>query len=233
MSTRISSLSMRTTVPSTTSPCLKLLMSESCSASSSSIVVGSGPVGRFATTGASSSASMSEAGGASETSSATSAACSAGASATAAAATGASAVSSAGLSHFLGRGLGDLCGRCRCVLGLGGRGRRGRRLCVCRDHGVGRLALGGELRLGAGLGGGGLVGHGDGRNGLLGRRGLAGGRRLRRRRGPALLFVGQGDPVSFMEFTPGITNGRRTGSGAVWGGRGIVGDLGRRSAPSR
>ena len=46
MSTRISSLSMRTTVPSTTSPCLKLLMSESCSASSSSIVVGSGPVAR-------------------------------------------------------------------------------------------------------------------------------------------------------------------------------------------
>ena len=46
MSTRISSLSMRTTWPSTTSPCLKLLMSESCSASSSSIVVGSGPSGR-------------------------------------------------------------------------------------------------------------------------------------------------------------------------------------------
>ena len=44
MSTRISSLSMRTTVPSTTSPCLKLLMSASCSASSSSIVVGSGPL---------------------------------------------------------------------------------------------------------------------------------------------------------------------------------------------
>ena len=37
---------MRTTVPSTTSPCLKLLMSESCSASSSSIVVGSGPSSR-------------------------------------------------------------------------------------------------------------------------------------------------------------------------------------------
>ena len=44
MSTSISSLSIRTTVPSTTSPCLKLLMSESCSARSSSIVVGSGPV---------------------------------------------------------------------------------------------------------------------------------------------------------------------------------------------
>ena len=43
MSTRISSLSIRTTLPSTTSPCLKLLMSESCSARSSSIVVGSGP----------------------------------------------------------------------------------------------------------------------------------------------------------------------------------------------
>ena len=43
MSTRISSLSIRTTVPSTTSPCLKLRMSASCSASSSSIVVGSGP----------------------------------------------------------------------------------------------------------------------------------------------------------------------------------------------
>jgi hypothetical protein len=39
---------MRTTWPSTTSPCLKLLMSESCSASSSSIVVGSGPSGRAA-----------------------------------------------------------------------------------------------------------------------------------------------------------------------------------------
>ena len=46
MSTRISSLSIRTTVPSTTSPCLKLLMSVSCSASSSSIVVGSGPSSR-------------------------------------------------------------------------------------------------------------------------------------------------------------------------------------------
>ena len=46
MSTRISSLSIRTTVPSTTSPCLKLLMSESCSARSSSIVVGSGPRSR-------------------------------------------------------------------------------------------------------------------------------------------------------------------------------------------
>ena len=34
---------MRTTVPSTTSPCLKLRMSASCSASSSSIVEGSGP----------------------------------------------------------------------------------------------------------------------------------------------------------------------------------------------
>ena len=56
MSTRISSLSMRTTVPSTTSPCLKLLMSESCSASSSSIVVGSGPARRAGSTGASSSA---------------------------------------------------------------------------------------------------------------------------------------------------------------------------------
>ena len=44
MSTRISSLSMRTTVPSTTSPCLKLRMSPVCSLSSSSIVVGSGPV---------------------------------------------------------------------------------------------------------------------------------------------------------------------------------------------
>ena len=55
MSTRISSLSMRTTVPSTTSPCLKLLMSESCSASSSSIVVGSGPVGVAGRAGARSS----------------------------------------------------------------------------------------------------------------------------------------------------------------------------------
>ena len=36
---------MRTTEPSTTSPCLKLLISESCSARSSAIVVGSGPVG--------------------------------------------------------------------------------------------------------------------------------------------------------------------------------------------
>ena len=56
MSTRISSLSIRTTVPSTTSPCLKLLMSESCSARSSSIVVGSGPRSRGAgATGASGS----------------------------------------------------------------------------------------------------------------------------------------------------------------------------------
>ena len=37
---------MRTTVPSTTSPCLKLRMSASCSASSSAIVDGSGPTGR-------------------------------------------------------------------------------------------------------------------------------------------------------------------------------------------
>ena len=42
MSTRISSLSMRTTVPSTTSPCLRLRISPACSLSSSSIVVGSG-----------------------------------------------------------------------------------------------------------------------------------------------------------------------------------------------
>ena len=55
MSTRISSLSMRTTLPSTTSPCLKLLMSESCSASSSSIVVGSGPRSRGGATGSGSS----------------------------------------------------------------------------------------------------------------------------------------------------------------------------------
>ena len=48
MSTSISSLSMRTTVPSTTSPCLRLRISPSCSLSSSSIVVGSG---RVSTTG--------------------------------------------------------------------------------------------------------------------------------------------------------------------------------------
>ena len=42
MSTSISSLSMRTTVPSTTSPCLRLRISPDCSLSSSSIVVGSG-----------------------------------------------------------------------------------------------------------------------------------------------------------------------------------------------
>ena len=57
MSTRISSLSIRTTVPSTTSPCLKLLMSESCSARSSSIVVGSGPRSRGAGAGSSASSS--------------------------------------------------------------------------------------------------------------------------------------------------------------------------------
>ena len=44
MSTRISSLSMRTTVPSTTSPCLRLRISPDCSLSSSSMVVGSGRV---------------------------------------------------------------------------------------------------------------------------------------------------------------------------------------------
>ena len=42
MSTRISSLSMRTTVPSTTSPCFRLRISPDCSLRSSSIVVGSG-----------------------------------------------------------------------------------------------------------------------------------------------------------------------------------------------
>src|SRR4030067_948815 len=52
MSTRISSLSMRTTVPSTTSPCLKLRISPLCSLSSSSIVVGSGPRARGAGGGA-------------------------------------------------------------------------------------------------------------------------------------------------------------------------------------
>ena len=52
MSTSISSLSMRTTVPSTTSPCLRLRISPSCSLSSSSIVVGSG---RVSTTGSDSS----------------------------------------------------------------------------------------------------------------------------------------------------------------------------------
>ena len=53
MSTRISSLSILTTRPSTTSPCLKLRMSASCSASSSSIVGGSGPTGCATATGAS------------------------------------------------------------------------------------------------------------------------------------------------------------------------------------
>ena len=58
MSTRISSLSIRTTLPSTTSPCLKLLMSASCSASSSAIVVGSGRVAPGGRGGSSSSGSL-------------------------------------------------------------------------------------------------------------------------------------------------------------------------------
>ncbi len=60
MSTRISSRSIRTTVPSTTSPCLKLRMSASCSARSSSIVVGSAR--RTTGTGASSTSGSSAAG---------------------------------------------------------------------------------------------------------------------------------------------------------------------------
>ena len=65
MSTRISSRSIRTTVPSTTSPCLKLRMSASCSARSSSIVVGSA---RRTTGTGTSSTSGSSAAGASATS---------------------------------------------------------------------------------------------------------------------------------------------------------------------
>src|ERR1035437_2837301 len=67
MSTRISSGSMRTIVPSTTSPCLKLLMSASCSARSSSIVEGSGRL----TTGAVASSGSSAAGASARSSSVT------------------------------------------------------------------------------------------------------------------------------------------------------------------
>ena len=206
MSTRISSLSIRTTVPSTTSPCLKLLMSESCSASSSSIVVGSGPVRPRDRAGASSSSS-SAAGGASMTSSSVVAA----------------AVGSARLRRRLGlRGLGSL-GRLGVprVGDLGGFGnglgcarrqpRAASALTAASGSASGSATASGRLRrrprmasgggLG-GLGGGGLVGDSDRRDGLLGRRGLAGGDGLRRRRGPALQLVGQGDVVSYREFRP-------------------------------
>ena len=127
-----------------------------------------------------------------------------------------------GLARRRGLGLGDLGGR-RLGVGVGRLGGLGRAASasVPRRGPLGaapprRSAVASVvLRLGAGLGGGGLVGDGDGRDGLLGRRGIAGGCRLRRRRGPALLLVGQGDPVSFMDSALGITNGRRAAPGAV------------------
>ena len=96
-------------------------------------------------------------------------------------------------------------GRGRFVLRLGVRG-RGSLGCLVlgnqvRDgRRVGCLLRGGGRGLGGGLGNGGLVGDGDGRDGLFGRRSVDGGCGLRRRRGPALLLVGQGDPVSYRGF---------------------------------
>jgi len=113
------------------------------------------------------------------------------------------------------------CGRCvgKVVLCVNGRLRCG---LGCRL----RCGLGCRLRcrLRCGLGGDGLVDDGGRLDGLLGRRGVAGGDRLLRRRGPALLLFGQGDPVSFGGFRPGNherppshTRGRqREGDGSRW-----------------
>ena len=245
MSTSISSLSIRTTVPSTTSPCLKLLMSVSCSASSSSIVVGSGPVRRVTGAGASSSSS-SAAGGASATSSARS---------------WRSAVGRLGL------GSGRPPGRPRRPPRRPRSWPRpqGRRRPPGRPGGLGRRPRGASSRRGPpyGLGSAasataasgasaarGLVGLGGGLGCLGGAAGSSAtaiaatvcsdagvsleATGLRRRRGPALLLVGQGDPCLLSWIPPRES---RTASehtpGAVLEREWIGGELGRRSAPSR
>ena len=105
----------------------------------------------------------------------------------------------------LGRGgLGDSLGGYLCRGGLGGllgddlgRGGLGDGLggflgchSLRGDRAGGGLRIGGGGHLGGGDGGG-LVGDGDGRDGVLGGRFLGGGGRLRIRHGPALLLVGQ------------------------------------------
>src|SRR5438045_1526883 len=154
MSTRISSLSIRTTLPSTTSPCLKLLISPSVSARSSSIVVGSGPLGlgraplRVATASA-------DAGSAT-------------ASGDAGSATASADAGSAAASADAGFG-----GWSR-ALGLGRQ-----RLVVGRDGGGSRLRVGSRLRRGSArclvLGRRGCVGRGLVELGCRGARGVFGG----------------------------------------------------------
>ena len=173
-------------LPSTTSPCLKLLMSESCSARSSSIVVGSGPRSRA---GAGSSSS-SLAAGASAVSSALSASPAGsgpvGGWPLADASIGVAADSSTVARRCFGCRVG---GRCDRLVGW----RRGR---------VDGCALRFGGRAGVVGAGGGLVCNGNRREGLIGRLVGGGGARLRLRRGPALLLFGQGSGHSCGGFAP-------------------------------
>ena len=207
---------MRTTLPSTTSPCLKLLMSESCSASSSSIVVGSGPSSRARAGAGSSGSSSSPAAGASSASAASIAAVD-------------------GRRRDSGRGGLGGGGRLRrlgrlanlgCLRNLGCLGRGGRR------RGLGGL-VGGDGHLRGGGDGGGLIGDRDRRDGVLGGWSLGGGDGLTLRRGPTLLLVGQVRSVSFEGFRPRNHERPRALARAVWATMvwSVVG-FAPRSAPS-
>ena len=217
MSTRISSLSMRTTWPSTTSPCLKLLMSESCSASSSSMVVGSGPSSRA---GAGLRLLVVARGRRVRR-----------------VVGGQRALGAVGAGGLGGGRVGGSGPRRRALVG-GGRRRLPPRASAARRRtpvrrprplralrlasAPRRRPLGFGVRLGVDLrwrrprsarlrrrfgllgrcdgvvgAGGGLVGDGDRRGGLLGRL-VGGGDRLRLRRGPALLLFGQGSGHSWL-----------------------------------
>ena len=196
MSTRISSLSMRTTWPSTTSPCLKLLMSESCSASSSSIVVGSGP------SVAPAPAPPRRRSRRARRRSRRRSACRRRPGPAVAAGRVRLAVvgrrrrvppsavraagSAASVAVALGVGWGVACGS-----GSG-----------C---GASSACVGGCEVVGAG---GGLVGDGDRRDAVFGRLVGDGGDGLRLRRGPALLLFGQGVwSLLVVDLRPRITNG--------------------------
>ena len=125
-----------------------------------------------------------------------------------------------------------------CLLRLGGGGLLGHGGLGC--GGLGGRLVDGDCRLGGLLGGGlgclggdGLVGDGNRRDGLLGRRGLAGGNGLRGRRGPVLLLFGQGDRVSCRGFGPwNHETAPEHIPAPSWRGRVDRRDLGRRSAPS-
>ena len=214
---------MRTTWPSTTSPCLKLLMSESCSASSSSIVVGSGPSSRAGR----GLLFLVVAGGRRVGGLVGAQASRLGLAVASEASTGggrgdgrrrlrrsaASAVSAAASG-----GLGGGVGRRRRPRLSARRRRRPRRSPSAsprrRRRSRSRLparwrprsaaasaagALSGSVVAAGVVGaGGGLVGDGDRRDAVLGRLVGGGGDRLRLRRGPALLLFGQGSGHSWL-----------------------------------